>query len=104
MTHETLLTFFQKFLNQDTETIVKITHFKEDLFIDRETGALVFSLNSLYELLFDPQILPFSEFKKTLYQGQFNQALQALGGEVSVYQSYGKIADNLYQVKMLLNK
>ncbi|MFT7373376.1 MAG: hypothetical protein ACI9T9_002076 [Oleiphilaceae bacterium] len=101
MTHEILLTFFQKFLNQDTDTIAKITHFKDDLFIDPETGALVFSLNSLYKLLFYPQILSFSEFKKALYQGSFNQGLQALGGLVRVYQTNGKIADSLYQVNTL---
>jgi hypothetical protein len=55
-------------------------------------------------LLFHPQVLSFSEFKKNLYQGQFNQALQAFGGVVSVYQSHGKIVTNLYQVKALVNK
>jgi len=104
MTHEVLLSFFQKFLNQDAVMIDKIAHFKEDLYIDQNAGAVVFSLPALYELLFDPQILSFSEFKQTLYQGQFNQALQAFDGMVSVYQSNGKIVDNLYQVKTLVNK
>jgi len=104
MTHEVLLIFFQKFLNKESDVIERIAHFKGRLFVDQETGALVFSLFALHELLFDQQVLSFSEFKKALYQGMFNQALKANGGVVSVYQSNGKIADNLYQVKTLVNK
>lgn len=104
MTHEILLTFFQKILKQDAKTIEAIAQSKEQVFIDQETGVLVFSLLSLYELVFDKQILSFTEFKKNVYQGSFNQSLQALGGVVSVYQSYGKVDDNLYQFSALVNK
>jgi len=104
MTHETLLTFFQQFIDQEAGVIERIGRVKGDLFVDQKTGALVFSLSSLYELLFDQQKLSFSQFKQTLYQGTFNQSLQAYGGVVSVYQSYGKIDDNLYQLNGLVIK
>jgi len=104
MTHEILLTFFHQFIDQEAGTIERIGRVKEDLFVDEKTGALVFSLSSLHQLLFDPQKLSFSEFKQTLYQGTFNQSLQAFGGVVSVYQSYGNIDDNLYQLNALVNK
>ena len=104
MTHEILLTFFQQFIDQEAGTIERIGRIKDDLFVDQKTGALVFSLASLHKLLFDQQKLSFSEFKQTLYQGHFNQSLQAFGGAVSVYQSHGKIDDNLYQLKVLDKK
>ncbi|MFT6265227.1 MAG: hypothetical protein ACJAWS_001375 [Oleiphilaceae bacterium] len=104
MTHETLLAFFHKVLNQDAATIEKIAHFKGDLFIDQERESLIFSLPSLHALLFDKQGLSFPEFKKALYQGKFNQALKTIGGVVSVYQSNGKITDSLYQLNLLVNK
>ena len=66
-------------------------------FFDQKTGALVFSLLSLYELLIELQSVSFSEFKKSLYQGSFNQTLGEMGGVVSIYHSTGKIDGNLYQ-------
>ena len=99
-----MLTFFQQFIDQEAKAIERIGRVKEGLFIDQKTGALVFSLSSLHELLFDQQKLSLSEFKQTLYQGTFNQSLQAFGGVVSVYQSHGKIDDNLYQLNALVNK
>lgn len=103
-THQVLLTFFQEFLTQELLVIERIRHVNEELFVDAETGALVFSLDSVYKLLFDEQKISFFEFKRTLYQGDFNTSLKALGGEVSVYQSEGKIDDNLYQLNVMVNK
>ena len=104
MVHEVLCNFFLQFLNQEKVTMNSVASFNERLFVEQETGALVFSLPALHDLLFAPQTLSYSVFIKTLYQGQFNQALQASGGVVSVYQSNGKVDDNLYQLNALVNK
>ena len=97
MTHQVLLDFFQQVLNHDAGVIAQIENSKERVFFDQKTGALVFSLLSLYELLIEPQSVSFSEFKKSLYQGNFNQTLGEMGGVVSIYHSTGKIDGNLYQ-------
>ena len=104
MTHHVVQTFFQQFLNRDAGVMARVDRIKEDLFVDEGTGVLVFSLSSLYECLCDQLDMSFIEFKLDLYKGEFNQSLIECGGQVSIYQSNGKIDANLYQLKSLTNK
>ncbi len=103
MKQQVVLDFFHEFLNGQNETLERVQNFNGDLFIEPVTGDLIFSLMALHEFLASQHLLPFSEFKRMLYQGEFNKTLRGAGGKVVIYRSNGKVDDNLYQLVALNN-
>ena len=93
-----ILIFFQDVLHNDCGVLERIHHFDGSLYIEPSTKTLIFSLAALHNFLFDDQINSFDEFKKVLYQGEFNRRLQAFNGKVTIFCSKGKIDNNLYQL------
>jgi len=99
--HQSLLLLFRQVLAQQTEVLERINSFNGDLFIDHTTGVFIFSLPALHQFLNDQHSLSFTEFKHTLYQGEFNRSLQVFGGKIAIYRSTGKVEGNLYQLLVM---
>ena len=61
-------------------------------------GQLIFTIEGLYQLLIDEKEFSYSEFRSMLYASELNQALQALGYKVAMFESTQKIDTSIYQL------
>jgi len=68
---------------------------------DAGDELLVFHLVTLYQLLQLEAELVFSVFRRALYQGNLNEELAALGGQILVHKSVGRIDENIYVLARL---
>lgn len=68
---------------------------------ESDEELLVFSLLSLYQMLELEHELPFTVFRRVIYQGNLNEALAAKGGRICVYESVGSITENSYALVTL---
>ena len=96
--HQVLTAFFEQVNHGELSVIDRVDSFAGDVFFELKSAHLVFSLSGLHQLLFDESIVSYSEFKRSLYQGQFNASLAGLGLRVDVYRASGKVATSLYQL------
>jgi hypothetical protein len=91
--------FMHGVLIQDAEVLKRIDLAADDVFIKDE--QLIFSLSGLYSLLGEASGIDFGAFKKQLYGSTLNRELKTMGGEITVFQSSGKIDSSLYCLKLL---
>ncbi len=97
-TQQTIVQFFVQFIKKDAATQLTIGRFQGDVFIAEDNTNLVFSLHGLYLMLSPHEAIDYNLFRKIIYQGNINEILQKQGYKIDLYQSNGKVDDNLYQL------
>ncbi len=95
---QTIVNFFVQFINKDTVVRHTVNHFQGDVFIAEDSSNLVFSLHALYLMLAPHETIDYHSFRKIIYQGNINEILRQQKCRIDLYQSNGKINDNLYQL------
>lgn len=102
--YEQVLDLCRRFLACEPAISAKITAYEGNLSIEGE--ALVFGLADLFDFLSSCKpdgeyegSASYQEFRRALYQSTLNQDLRALGGQIVVHQSTGKVETNLYRLE-----
>ncbi len=95
---KTVLNFFIKILNDDAATFDLIHAFNNELYLEKNTKCLVFTLPALHQFLnFDLRI-SYLEFRKIIYQSTLNTDLMPFGAKLVIHQSSNNVDSSLYRL------